>query len=115
MTDKKNCFAGQNIKSRVFGKMLFLCAALFFTVVIFTQCDWTAEAEFVRGNIHNKTGEALDVATGKMFISVIIPAGGNAIVAIVKDKSISAIGKTSGKTYETRRFYRNNESWTVNP
>lgn len=109
MTDR------QNIKNRAFGKMLFLCAALFFTVCIFTQCDWPDQAEFVRVNVHNKTGEDLDVATGKIFISVIVPAGTDTTIAIIKDKAVSAIGKTSGKTYETRRFYRDNESWTVNP
>lgn len=109
MTDR------QNIKNRAFGKILFLCAALFFTVCIFTQCDWLDQAEFVRVKVYNKTGEDLNVTTGKIFIFVIVPAGSDRTIAIVKDKAVSAIGKNSGKTYDTRQFYRDNETWTVNP
>lgn len=121
MIDKKNRFArqngfgGQNIKNRAFGKMLFLCAALFFTVVVFTQCDWPGQVEFVDVHVYNKTGEDLDVANGQIFVSVIIPAGTHKTIPIIKDKPVSALGKTSGKRYQTRRFYHNNESWIVNP
>ncbi|MGI5173172.1 hypothetical protein H0R92_06180 [Treponema sp. OMZ 840] len=114
MTDKKNCFAGQNIKKRAFGKMLFLCAALFFTVVVFTQCDWFAPAEYVRVHTYNKTAEPLSVSTGKTFLDVIIPADADVIISVVKGVRISAIGKTSGNIYATRTFYRDNEVWIIN-
>ncbi|WP_428770107.1 hypothetical protein V1L52_12410 [Treponema sp. HNW] len=114
MTDKKNCFAGQNIKKRAFGKMLFLCAALFLTVVVFTQCDWRDQAEFVNVRVYNRTGEDLDVVTGLVFFSI-IRAGTDRTVRIIKDRPVSAIGKTSGKIYATRIFYYDNAPWTVNP